>query len=197
MIISIHTPTRGVTNSGVLPCLDHGNFNPHSHKGSDYVAVFRYKNNSHFNPHSHKGSDRIFEWLSTFSLLYFNPHSHKGSDITRIQAVKAIEISIHTPTRGVTASFSCSLQTCRFQSTLPQGEWRYSLISFWTKSIFQSTLPQGEWQVDTYIKENARRFQSTLPQGEWPLTRFTKTKNQIFQSTLPQGEWRTDGCRLA
>ena len=35
MNISIHTPTRGVTLAVPYPVNENGDFNPHSHKGSD------------------------------------------------------------------------------------------------------------------------------------------------------------------
>ena len=55
-----------------------------------------------FNPHSHKGSD--LPWImAVMAILYFNPHSHKGSDNSFPMPATSYDISIHTPTRGVTA----------------------------------------------------------------------------------------------
>ena len=166
MEISIHTPTRGVTDNGkqegiymqfqsTLPqgewppvllsltgfglfqsTLPQGEwldrninkkkggayFNPHSHKGSDGFTSFRCSASANFNPHSHKGSDRASErHLRWFA--YFNPHSHKGSDIEIPEPNYESEISIHTPTRGVTMHQSKKFKKVSFQSTLPQGEW--------------------------------------------------------------------------
>ena len=57
---------------------------------------------SDFNPHSHKGSD-ISCSIPYFFLKYFNPHSHKGSDAkATLEYTGELNISIHTPTRGVT-----------------------------------------------------------------------------------------------
>ena len=79
------------------------NFNPHSHKGSDFfpgTTVIQDKISIHtptrgvtcsetgnkqividFNPHSHKGSDvRGAEVVP--ERMNFNPHSHKGSDVS-------------------------------------------------------------------------------------------------------------------
>ena len=39
------------------------------------------------------------------SMQYFNPHSHKGSDEDLKMFEKEIDISIHTPTRGVTETY--------------------------------------------------------------------------------------------
>ena len=98
--ISIHTPTRGVTERLDCNLMQTKNFNPHSHKGSDTFQL----------------SQNIF-------LCYFNPHSHKGSDkVSPDKGVLVPVISIHTPTRGVTRDDSCYFNDCLFQSTLPQGE---------------------------------------------------------------------------
>ena len=76
-------------------------FNPHSHKGSDKVTFMLLPFRVNFNPHSHKGSD--FQSFSSFDFfLYFNPHSHKGSDLECWRLQGYTDISIHTPTKGVT-----------------------------------------------------------------------------------------------
>ena len=78
--ISIHTPTKGVTD----------------------FQKKQYDTNKYFNPHSHEGSD-----LSSVSfcneIQNFNPHSHEGSDASIGGKISiAWDISIHTPTKGVT-----------------------------------------------------------------------------------------------
>ena len=40
------------------------------------------------------------------AFLDFNPHSRKGSDGDDVEKVKVVDISIHTPARGVTAIFT-------------------------------------------------------------------------------------------
>ena len=76
-------------------------FNPHSHKGSDRFWAMLKIGFTYFNPHSHKGSD--VEWNGAMpTVFYFNPHSHKGSDFYDCILESYKEISIHTPTRGVT-----------------------------------------------------------------------------------------------
>ena len=100
-IISIHTPTKGVT----FP----RQFN---------LVTF------YFNPHSHEGSDR-FLFFTCFIASYFNPHSHEGSDTFPTTSGWQLLISIHTPTKGVTASVGYNIVTgVWFQSTLPRREWR-------------------------------------------------------------------------
>ena len=98
--ISIHTPTKGVTNISQDKRGVKKYFNPHSHEGSDSkrntIQTIRYN----FNPHSHEGSD-FYIGTTKPTKGDFNPHSHEGSD-----------------TAG--KSFVERQQT--FQSTLPRRE---------------------------------------------------------------------------
>ena len=125
IIISIHTPTRGVTYNRYIEQEGAEDFNPHSHKGSDnsfhaeFSAKLHFNPHSHkgsdnhittndnrrvdFNPHSHKGSDRLLLHKSLY-VCNFNPHSHKGSDMGNEIFGYKVDISIHTPTRGVTGT---------------------------------------------------------------------------------------------
>ena len=102
-LISIHTPTQGVTSGMFIPFPPIPDFNPHSHAGSDYVQPSSLLLNSYFNPHSHAGSDSAFLCIYNLRSIsihtptqgvtkalpqqkrqhtYFNPHSHAGSDFT-------------------------------------------------------------------------------------------------------------------
>ena len=58
-IISIHTPTKGVTMPFLEERRKNGNFNPHSHEGSDSEDYERLTEMGNFNPHSHEGSDDV------------------------------------------------------------------------------------------------------------------------------------------
>ena len=79
--ISIHTPTRGVTISGASASLILSNFNPHSHKGSD-------------------GGSRA-EWYEHVKFQSTLPQGEWHCPAPIVIACSSI--SIHTPTRGVTA----------------------------------------------------------------------------------------------
>ena len=78
--ISIHTPTQGVTTVS-----------------TSTQQFFLFQSTL---PHR--------EWLkvslySVKNAIYFNPHSHTGSDQRKAEgSLKPQEISIHTPTQGVT-----------------------------------------------------------------------------------------------
>ena len=116
-MISIHAPTRGATK----PCR------------------VKHQNIPNFNPRSHKGSD----WADCQCLdavANFNPRSHKGSDDLRLYCYLSPSISIHAPTRGATLyAFHDCWNYIEFQSTLPEGERQ----QFYTKFhiCFISFLP--------------------------------------------------------
>ena len=100
----------------------------------------------------------------------FNPHSHKGSDYTESYFGNVVPISIHTPTRGVTYVPDTNNSNEIFQSTLPQGEWPWTVLrmsDFLPISIHTPT----RGVTGDYIKAgDILLFQSTLPQGEWRLS---------------------------
>ena len=76
-------------------------FNPHSREGSDGVLYMFSPRQKYFNPHSREGSDQELSDLSP-TLVNFNPHSREGSDGDDMTTDNGMQISIHTPARGVT-----------------------------------------------------------------------------------------------
>ena len=146
IVISIHTPAKGVTTGIRRRSCSQKYFNPHSREGSDDPS-FTFKISLMISIHTPaKGvtpeltQDDIYnngfqstlprrEWLKAMENTHrrnnFNPHSREGSDAG-----------------GVKVLFS----TTRFQSTLPRREWRASRVGTLTTDAFQSTLPRREWQ---------------------------------------------------
>ena len=99
-IISIHTPTQGVTVHCCLPAVG---FAISIHTPTQGVTLFFpicLFPTIYFNPHSHAGSDGCRKY-AVLPVFYFNPHSHAGSDII-----------------SFTRLFNANL----FQSTLPRRE---------------------------------------------------------------------------
>ena len=123
--ISIHTPARGVTNvSRWWLCL-HLHFNPHSRKGSDEQLSI-VADNYIISIHTPARGVTDGESWSCWHDENFNPHSRKGSDNN---------------------SNEMNVVNILFQSTLPQGEWRWWYGELKSSYKFQSTLPQGEWHL--------------------------------------------------
>ena len=123
-IVSIHTPTKGVTCDNLDKLLHTLCFNPHTHEGCDAVLVaFILKRLKRFNPHTHEGCDRRndrsrcrhlrfnphthegCDWALRVDyqlFISFNPHTHEGCDIPHRHLYLLTVVSIHTPTKGVT-----------------------------------------------------------------------------------------------
>ena len=167
-IISIHTPTRGVTLPPRQIPGANIHFNPHSHKGSDCIQDFPLRLSDQFQSTLPQG-----EWQKTCyerkTDIYFNPHSHKGSDKYRF---------LHRVTSNL------------FQSTLPQGEWRTTADILFLCCVFQSTLPQGEWRRSYFGVSPPQRISIHTPTRGVTVLEKIADKVFEFQSTLPQGEWQ-------
>ena len=118
--VSIHTPTWGVTWQTIYRAVLAG-FNPHSHMGSDTLGIGSDGILERFNPHSHMGSDGHISTM-LYDNFGFNPHSHMGSDFYFWYHVVDGQVSIHTPTWGVTPDSWRAFSASGFQSTLPHGE---------------------------------------------------------------------------
>ena len=100
-MISIHTPARGVTHPSRIKINSKDDFNPHSRKGSDYKGHYQRIYVHNFNPHSRKGSDGIS--ISNESVIEISIHTPaRGVTITDPEGTLPLSISIHTPARGVT-----------------------------------------------------------------------------------------------
>ena len=166
--ISIHAPTRGATcwfqdpasecrfqstlpqgerrffHGGICPVCD---FNPRSHKGSDFFPPPAIIKNIGFQSTLPQGERRRGS-ASAASRLYFNPRSHKGSDICRRCKRLGREYFNPRSHKGSDSRVSnIAKNPHRFQSTLPQGErHRYRYPRSVTRG-FQSTLPQGERHI--------------------------------------------------
>ena len=59
-----------------------------------------------FNPHSREGSDSNGRW-NGHEAGNFNPHSREGSDDSWLLYTPTMDISIHTPAKGVTSAVMC------------------------------------------------------------------------------------------
>ena len=77
--VSIHTPTKGVTASSSVFTPNLASFNPHTHEGCDPWTVAACAN-----------------------VCCFNPHTHEGCDCKDVLGQLHDIVSIHTPTKGVT-----------------------------------------------------------------------------------------------
>ena len=89
-VVSIHTPTQGVT-----------------------IVIFNGINISIVSIHT--PTQGVTSHLSSVSSMEcFNPHTHAGCDLTHHHHSNHYYVSIHTPTQGVTASPDAPLRTACF-----------------------------------------------------------------------------------
>ena len=122
--ISIHAPTRGAT-SRIVKTIHIIDFNPRSHKGSDFGLSPVSSRHPVFQSTLPQGERRLHD-LGKCGRFDFNPRSHKGSDVnegkyyfyTQFQSTLpqgerpslpfmydgVVFISIHAPTRGATSN---------------------------------------------------------------------------------------------
>ena len=79
LVISIHAPTWGATESCMVAIRKPLDFNPRTHVGCDSECKPRCQPNGYFNPRTHVGCDTII--LRVMKTLYnFNPRTHVGCD---------------------------------------------------------------------------------------------------------------------
>ena len=99
--ISIHTPTRGVTPNLTR---QHLLCSISIHTPTRGVTLYQLRKgvDEDISIHTPTRGVTISSRLWTLQGCYFNPHSHKGSDPFFYCRQKSDRISIHTPTRGVT-----------------------------------------------------------------------------------------------
>ena len=141
-----------------------------------------------FNPHSHAGSDSTFLHCSILALS-FNPHSHAGSDFVIPAKIEAFcEVSIHTPTRGVTALRRTigSHGKC-FNPHSHAGSDLHQVLIFFPYKVSIHTPTRGVTSFDCDDIDYNRVSIHTPTRG---VTSWTDgpTVAEVFQSTLPRGE---------
>ncbi len=143
LVISIHTPTQGVTDIPVLlsAYFDISIYTP-TQGVTWYLRATAYI--LHISIHTPTQGVTKFNAGRIHKLFDFNPHSHTGSDTIIPSAVLLWIISIHTPTQGVTfVTAICSDDAAISIHTPTQGVTR-CLFIVPHLSEFQSTLPRRE-----------------------------------------------------
>ena len=162
-----------------------------------------------FNPRSHEGSDRASPNTNIHS-WHFNPRSHEGSDVAVADRMRAVDISIHAPTRGATFLEFSPKAVSGFQSTLPRGERPIVLYLLSLESYFNPRSHEGSdngrfWSRAGSVYFNPRSHEGSDMRSEWmyitcsyfnprshegsdETMRRSYAKDQRFQSTLPRGE---------
>ena len=144
-MISIHTPTQGVTF---------------------YNYTITYTAN--ISIHTPTQGVTSLTLLFIMHVIDFNPHSHAGSDFNALYVIVGVLISIHTPTQGVTYYVSVFYFPHFISIHTPtQGvTQRPYYITAWTPMISIHTPTQGVTKMSRRTTQSITTFQSTLPRRE-------------------------------
>ena len=142
-MVSIHTPTQGVTCS-------HRQHHP-----------FRQFQSTH--------PRRVWRYHATHWLLpvtCFNPHTHAGCDRSLGVRQHSVCVSIHTPTQGVTVLFGCCYILCCFN---PHTHAGCDFIWFCFTFLFLVSIhtPTQGVTIWGFTVDNISKFQSTHPRRVW------------------------------
>ena len=145
-LVSIHTPTKGVTTHsahdiGVMVVSIHT-----PTKGVTVLSIIHvrlYRVSIHTPT---KGVTSVCGQLPCQSLS-FNPHTHEGCDEHRRLYIIVLSVSIHTPTKGVTVT-ACGMSSDEIVSihTPTKGVTSVSCITIHVEA-FQSTHPRRVWHM--------------------------------------------------
>ena len=144
VIVSIHTPTQGVTTSIMYPA-----------QASQFQST-------------HPRRVWLQQQSSVQNSISFNPHTHAGCDLFIISFISERSVSIHTPTQGVTMLQYTSVCPPKFQSTHPRRVWPSHK---WQDPRHTSFNPHTHAGCDKEIWMRSLRnglFQSTHPRRVWP-----------------------------
>ena len=162
-------------------------FNPHTHAGCDR----KKRSHNYFNllfqsTHPRRvWQKRIIFYLQTLS---FNPHTHAGCDIQDGGYSVWCNVSIHTPTQGVTCIIIRNCNRTTFQSTHPRRVWLTGKGIAITEKRFN---PHTHAGCDTITIKNVTLWKVSI---HTPTQGVTRKQNQMFykgefQSTHPRRVW--------
>ena len=134
VIVSIHTPTQGVTTSIMYPAQASQFQSTHPRR----VWLFIIKTGIEYEKFQSTHPRRVWPRRTAccFWKKCFNPHTHAGCDVCEWRCFVYACVSIHTPTQGVTFLSGTERYSSGFQSTHPRRVWlrlilvRLQLLSF-------------------------------------------------------------------
>ena len=136
VIVSIHTPTQGVTFLYICNVFRIC-FNPHTHAGCDPKCRTFMKPIIKFQSTHPRRVWLRFRHCLKESLTCFNPHTHAGCDRSgRFTLCCSMDVSIHTPTQGVTTLAAVNSRNPRVSIHTPtQGVTQAEVWKVWHRSF--------------------------------------------------------------
>ena len=121
LLVSIHTPTQGVTfATGWLSILT---VFQSTHPRRVWHRNIGVGQSGYWFQSTHPRRVWQIEKKIDSVVNGFNPHTHAGCDLTYAEFNPGEEVSIHTPTQGVTLFYRLMGSLELFQSTHPRRVW--------------------------------------------------------------------------
>ena len=170
VIVSIHTPTQGVTPFIFAQVSDQECFNPHTHAGCDTP------------PASAKADSNVSIHTPT-----------QGVTEVKCFTSESKIVSIHTPTQGVTQYSGSDFPYIRFQSTHPRRVWLIRTVTILQHISFNPHTHAG-CDLIVIVDSIKEEFQSTHPRRvclELPedLTGIVVSIHTPTQGVTQDGQW--------
>ena len=163
-LVSIHTPTKGVTWIISIPLEKMLFQSTHPRRVWRRLRVFIQPYNVSI--HTPTKGVTALHVLWSGSGQSFNPHTHEGCDLSTL---------------------FLSLSLLMFQSTHPRRVWRIAALRQATALQFQSTHPRRVWLISQLLMQSLILFQSTHPRRVWPSLFRTKTYIKCFNPHTHEG----------
>ena len=193
-------------------------FNPHTHEGCDLSEERVLLVLKRFNPHTHEGCDIFLTTLNSLSVMFQSTHPRRVWLLLPYADIEIVDVSIHTPTKGVTSLNFQAMYFLMFQSTHPRRVWLLDGSHYWNScNVSIHTPTKGVTKVcnlfvTTFLCFNPHTHEGcdALTYGYAPryaVSIHTPTKGvttaafggapfRLFQSTHPRRVWLTIAKQL-
>ena len=185
----------------------------YTHAGCDYGCLYTYSPRHCFNPHTHAGCDPKCRTFMKPIIKFQSTHPRRVWLLSSSLKSATKNVSIHTPTQGVTHLRLPQRLIPMFQSTHPRRVWQKWNALLLKVRLFQSTHPRRVWHRGWHeqipmlcfnphthagcdrmeILENVLSIVSihTPTQGV-TLNLWHRQGERWFQSTHPRRVWHSD-----
>ena len=167
-IVSIHTPTKGVTFSLFFFLFLLKSFNPHTHEGCDfYYFIKKYRFLRFQSTHPRR------VWLPLGGGVGSPPEVSihtptKGVTLRLHHHIEHVAVSIHTPTKGVTDLLTFSCDFCRVSIHTPtKGVTKNTFRKIYIFLCFNPHTHEGCDIRLQRLQTATCKFQSTHPRRVW------------------------------
>ena len=121
-------------------------FNPHTHEGCDSQKSLKSTGvASSFQSTHPRRVWRNIDYLAPTDNMFQSTHPRRVWPVDSSISLQKSQVSIHTPTKGVTGKHSTDKTNALFQSTHPRRVWQISALRSATALQFQSTHPRRVW----------------------------------------------------